>query len=378
LKKKALSMAILSIVLISAMFSTIPIVECKAFFNLLTTTYQIQQEKGKAYVLVAISQDAPGTKTIANEAVSDFKKAGYEVVLIYNATAQNVTDAINDPNTRALWIYGHGKYNRTTKQPIPRINMWGGTFINDTIVGVCPNLNIVTLHSCGQKLDAWKTCFPTAVAADNFRSWKRKAYNWFVLAWQYFGGYSPTIEMPLIDPVLEPQQFYEEEGYYVVNMTGVANDFPLSEPLRSQFGSQRCNFYAVDTTTGEKQVLFGVDIENGRIIHEYYDGAIEPTFDASVTNEALYQILESPSTIWSAYQSGVLEITPYVPVDKDVLFKGIARLFFGQTPGVGGIVIPVDKFGLLAPYIGLASTILVATVATTVYFKRVKRRKEKQ
>ena len=46
--------------------------------------------------------------------------------------------------------------------------------------------------------------------------------------------------------------------------------------------------------------------------------------------------------------------------------------------GVGGIVVPVDKFGLLAPYIGLASTILVATAATTIYVKHVKRRKEKQ
>jgi hypothetical protein len=46
--------------------------------------------------------------------------------------------------------------------------------------------------------------------------------------------------------------------------------------------------------------------------------------------------------------------------------------------GVGGIVVPVDKFGLLAPYIGLASTILVATAATAIYVKRVKHRKEKQ
>ena len=45
---------------------------------------------------------------------------------------------------------------------------------------------------------------------------------------------------------------------------------------------------------------------------------------------------------------------------------------------VGGIVVPVDKLALLAPYIALASTILVATAATTIYVKRVKRRKEKQ
>ena len=51
---------------------------------------------------------------------------------------------------------------------------------------------------------------------------------------------------------------------------------------------------------------------------------------------------------------------------------------YTSKPAVGGIWIPVDKFGLLAPYIGVASTILVATVATAIYVKRVKRRKEKR
>lgn len=48
------------------------------------------------------------------------------------------------------------------------------------------------------------------------------------------------------------------------------------------------------------------------------------------------------------------------------------------TSPVGGVWVPVNKFGLLAPYIGLASTIVVAAIATTVYAKRVNRRKEKQ
>jgi hypothetical protein len=42
---------------------------------------------------------------------------------------------------------------------------------------------------------------------------------------------------------------------------------------------------------------------------------------------------------------------------------------------VGGTVVPVDKLVLLAPYIALASTILIATAATGIY---VKRRKKKQ
>jgi hypothetical protein len=47
-------------------------------------------------------------------------------------------------------------------------------------------------------------------------------------------------------------------------------------------------------------------------------------------------------------------------------------------PSVGLISFAVDKRALLAPYIGLASTILAATIVSTVYVKRVKRRKEKQ
>jgi len=55
---------------------------------------------------------------------------------------------------------------------------------------------------------------------------------------------------------------------------------------------------------------------------------------------------------------------------------GEVTFFYGSA--VGGVWVPVDKFGLLAPYIGFASTIIVATVATSIYAKRVKRREEKQ
>ena len=49
-----------------------------------------------------------------------------------------------------------------------------------------------------------------------------------------------------------------------------------------------------------------------------------------------------------------------------------------QTAPVGGIWVPVDKFSLLAPYIGLVSAILAATAATAIYAKRIEHRKKKQ
>jgi hypothetical protein len=72
------------------------------------------------------------------------------------------------------------------------------------------------------------------------------------------------------------------------------------------------------------------------------------------------------------------EPTPFTYVEYDAFGVPFKSGTIYNVEAVGGIVIPVDKLSLLAPYIGLSSTILVATVATAVYVKRVKRRKEKQ
>ena len=63
---------------------------------------------------------------------------------------------------------------------------------------------------------------------------------------------------------------------------------------------------------------------------------------------------------------------------RDVIDKLLETGTFISEDVFGGVGVPVDKLGLLAPYIGLASTILVATAATAIYVKHVKRRKERQ
>ena len=57
-----------------------------------------------------------------------------------------------------------------------------------------------------------------------------------------------------------------------------------------------------------------------------------------------------------------------------VAADGEVTIWETPWPPVGGLQGPIDKFGLLAPYIGIASTILIATA---IYVKRVKRRREK-
>ena len=70
--------------------------------------------------------------------------------------------------------------------------------------------------------------------------------------------------------------------------------------------------------------------------------------------------------------------TGWVPITgtfkSDVRIRAVVEM----PEAVGGFVVPSNKLDLLAPYIGLTSTIVVAMVATAIYIKRGKPRKAKQ
>jgi hypothetical protein len=125
-----------------------------------------------------------------------------------------------------------------------------------------------------------------------------------------------------------------------------------------------------------------------------------PTYALTITSTTGGTTVPSPGTYY--YQAGtVVSVTAYPDTANYYVFDhweldsnnigsanpvsitmntnhNLRAVFIYSPPSVGGIVIPVDKFALLAPYIGLTSTIVVAAVVSVVYVKRVKRRKEKQ
>jgi hypothetical protein len=73
------------------------------------------------------------------------------------------------------------------------------------------------------------------------------------------------------------------------------------------------------------------------------------------------------------------EPTPFTYVAYGAPGYSIGGILYNyKSSSVGGVVVSVDKFVLLSPYIGLASTTMVGAVVTVAYFKRIKRRKEKQ
>lgn len=339
------------------------------------------ESKPTAYVLIGDVHSAPGifertAYATAQEAKSDYEKAGYNVMFISQANKQDVINAINDPNTKALWIIGHGMHE-DNGTPTPWIQMYGPAdqYIEPKDLKVCPNLkNIkqVTFHACNQDLKAWRDLFPNA----DFKSWKSAFYFPQAYWWQWWNKYDPatgnaTASVPVVNPNYENKQlcYDNDTGMYYYDMTCLANDFHLNEPLKSQFGSQAVNFYAVDSSTGDKQVLFGANLTDGKIVSSDPNGTISPTFDVSVTNEALYQIFENPSTIWDFYSGGSLNITSYVPVSKDTLLNGMACLLFGEveltiTTTVGGTANPSPGTYTYA----YGTTVYIAATAFYGYF----------
>jgi hypothetical protein len=130
--------------------------------------------------------------------------------------------------------------------------------------------------------------------------------------------------------------------------------------------------YAV-VVEGHIYVIHGTDWENNEVF---------------VTNGVVYgvpygNVYNTTGTVY-AFANGTTIIVggTFFPVEGSVyIIDGSYRQVVEEVP-VGGYSVPIDipvhKFGLLAPYIGLASGILVATVATAIYVKRAKHRKEKQ
>jgi len=116
--------------------------------------------------------------------------------------------------------------------------------------------------------------------------------------------------------------------------------------------------------------------------------------NTAITSPESYGFLNVTSGKMSMYEPGVYLnnfFSQQNPIKYFILYNGTVdfisntihldgegAVYFPPQAPVGGIIVSVDKFVLLTPYIGLTSTTIIATVATAVYVKRVKHRKEKQ
>ena len=105
-----------------------------------------------------------------------------------------------------------------------------------------------------------------------------------------------------------------------------------------------------------KVLVIGAGLITGTITANIFGAII--TIAVAATSTTNYEISIPPSN-----GTGIVSIN----------FTG--KLLPG-VGGVGGYIVPVDKLALLAPYIGLGSTILIATITTVIYIRRIKKREQ--
>ncbi len=149
----------------------------------------------------------------------------------------------------------------------------------------------------------------------------------------------------------------------------------LRPPIGS--GSRPWGFTLKDSTSITETVSVSVNFyASGTVAGVTVQSSFGAAAGYSHTTETGFQSQYKGAVGGVLHMDYVYYFMPFGKLMRDG-YVVIAYYWKEVVAGVGGIWIPVDKFALLAPYIGLASTIVVATVGAAIYVKRVKRRKEK-
>jgi hypothetical protein len=122
--------------------------------------------------------------------------------------------------------------------------------------------------------------------------------------------------------------------------------------------------------------LLGVVLPPGHV------GPDAPTVhnNASIVSHDIYNVVPIPApfppgvpgTSWALQNYGYPNNAPASPPAASFAIVE-AAVITSPVPVVGGVWVPIDKVALLAPYIALASTIILAIVATAVLFRRKKK-----
>jgi hypothetical protein len=283
----------------------------------------------------------------AEQAVEDFKKAGYEVIFYPKATATGVRDALENYNTKAIWLVGHGigvdrvGVMKGKEGLVPIAGIWvdgyNGVFgdpeeaSSGDIVINSDNLNQVHFHACKQKAGYagfhWERAFPGAT----YRSWYIPTNGMLIYADQITTSY-PRIDQITgeeisrdsgadisisnqldggeieygdsvisIPPTQGTQGSKADQRVKICSEKCEATECNL-DPTQSEnsvkeqgFGNQKYGFYITPEDFSEKKLLYSAAVEDGRIVKSSV--SLEPqqsNFDVTMTYEAVIGALEDP------------------------------------------------------------------------------------
>lgn len=343
--------------------------------------------KPKAYILIG-NIDGPGQdgyQNAANEALSDFLIAGYDVVQINEARVQDVLDALNDPCCKALMIIAHGggegKFKVTVfgesfeiMGPIESIEMNDGWITGDpqmakeqgdTLLPSSPNVESLYLHSCGQNLPSWRSLFPNM---SEFYGWTTRTWYWSTFWWQWF--HRPTsaeelgqrkvnssIPTKTDEKILIPSSMYDE---YIRPNTSYAAMPPRNQlwgmPVETLalLPDLTVNFHAMSDDGAKQLHLYGLVAGDSQA--NIVDGVLPgSTTEVVMRNSALLSVLNDPSNYLFHFYAGYISATgAYVPSGTEMAVLG--ALVFGPD-----VLEPrVRLIDVFSPSSPLARTGLVA------------------
>jgi hypothetical protein len=152
-------------------------------------------------------------------------------------------------------------------------------------------------------------------------------------------------------------------------VTVLLNDVVVPPAQHATYGIQAATGFGLSPKQNTiPHRMYEISIKHGGIGNLIYTDPNDPT--GSVPPSAITDINRPPQTGFTMVEAwgGYVRTQP----------NGTPIVSYGPQYVVGGVAVSVDKLGLLAPYFGLASTAMIGAVATAVYAKRIKRRKEKQ
>lgn len=317
----------------------------------------------RAYVLIGDFNGTPGSGYVgrvalnaADEAQSDYEKAGYTVVRVDSARYFHLRQAVSDPFARAIWFLGHGSYKKTYPvffdkllgDPEPGLKFFGDRWVEpeQLLGGPFPQIQQVTLHACGQDLQEWRELFPTAVSLGEWDASTEPTRPHAIYWWQLAATYPPcdrsadkraaVIEERSVVPSglhqrLWPQgQYHLSDTAMVYDMAPVTNNrgsFVLEPSMQQIFNGLSFNVLVADST--EPVLLFGAEIEDGTIPVESQTADIrdDASFDVVFTMAALERLFTDPDA-WSS-TSGVQLEKVASGLDPDSVMAAVGTLLWG-------------------------------------------------
>ena len=152
----------------------------------------------------------------------------------------------------------------------------------------------------------------------------------------------------------------------IISMNLVGTSVYIGPITISESLTKKSTGYIQEQTSGTwypADSFFDVFIDIHTVVGTFHND------DPAIMSTTLYYPPGIPP--WGAIYQGQNNVT--LKNEEGFPIGFILHVIHKLPQNIGGAVVPIDKLGLLAPYIGLASTVLITAAASVIYVKHRKK-----